>query len=104
MEIITQQQKDITLFIAIDKNIDATCFNWLITQEQSKVIKNLTYQIQTYNHHEKMIELFCRLDVAQNLTIDCNRYLLSLPNRFARMPILQNTKVLVCRIVGNNFD
>ena len=44
------------------------------------------------------------LDVSPKLTIDCNRYLLSVTNRFARMPAYVNTKQLVCKIVGNNFD
>ena len=105
LELIRKQKcvKGVNLWIAIDQPINTECFRGLVQPHHARNVKSVTYQIQTFNHHEKMIELFRELDFPPKVVIDCSFYHLS--GLFtSNFPKVLKTKQLVCKLVGNNFD
>lgn len=53
-----------------------------------------------------MLEIMGLLDISPKTIIDCNNYVISgiFLHRNLRFPTVINTKTLICKIVGNNFD
>ena len=53
-----------------------------------------------------MLELMGSLDISPKIIIDCNNYVMSgiFLHRNLRFPTVNQTKSLICKIVGNNFD
>ena len=97
------KNKKVNLWIAIDQSVNSECFQGL---DLGSLIGSITYQLQTYNYHEKILELLHHLDISPKIIIDCNNYVMSglFLHRNLRFPQVNKTKSLICKIVGNNFD